>query len=157
MKSKHNCRNSSFIIDYPFYNNNKVNSFAIIKDRQNKFVSSPIGFTEKNMFFYGFILNKQYILEYLQQPNIIINDSLDIQASSPIDAVSPIVEGSKYREAFNALGIQGLNNQNNVEIINIIQPTYPVELNRSRPPTELLNYRSNILYVIINGLSPRIY
>ena len=54
-------------------------------------------------------------------------------------------------EVTNSLGIQGINfNRNSVIFDNLV-------INTRVKTTELLNYQSNILYCLINGLSPSIY
>jgi hypothetical protein len=162
IKYKHNIITTNFMFEHKINYNYKTELFVLNPDKLNKFIPFNIGLTDKNIFFHGHILNEPNLTIPLQQPNLVIVTSpieniLPIaQGISPIvGGISPIVEGSNYREAFNALGIQGLNNQNSINPINIIYND-PIVINKPKPPTELLNYQSNILYVMINRLSPRI-
>jgi hypothetical protein len=56
-------------------------------------------------------------------------------------------------DTMNPLGIQGLNH-NIDQVINMVD-SYMVE-NRQHT-LELLNYQSNILYILVNNLTPTIY
>jgi hypothetical protein len=55
-------------------------------------------------------------------------------------------------DSTNSLGIQGINynSRNSLIVDNLL-------MNTKVKTTELLNYQSNILYCLINGLSPSIY
>lgn len=68
--------------------------------------------------------------------------------------ISLIIENINQIETFNFLGIQGLSNLINSYILGIIRDN-SLELSKSKP-IELLNYQSNVLYVLINGLFPSI-
>jgi hypothetical protein len=64
-----------------------------------------------------------------------------------------IASTNTVNDTTNSLGIQGINygsNWNFVVIDNVL-------MNTRLKTTELLNYKSNILYCLINGLSPSIY
>lgn len=64
-----------------------------------------------------------------------------------------ILSTNTVNDPTNSLGIQGINygsNRNFVVIDNVL-------MNTRLKTTELLNYQSNILYCLINGLSPSIY
>jgi len=64
-----------------------------------------------------------------------------------------ILSTNTVNEPTNLLGIQGLNynsNRNSVILDNVLT-------NPRLKTTELLNYQSNVLYCLINGLSPSIY
>jgi hypothetical protein len=162
IKYKHNIT-TSFMLEHKINYNYKTELFTLNQEKFNRFVPFNIGLTDKNIFFHGHILKESNLTRSLQQPNLVIvtspieNILPIVQGISPIaEGISPIVEGSNYREAFNALGIQGLNSQNSINPINIIYND-PILINKPKPPTELLNYQSNILYVMINRLSPRIF
>jgi hypothetical protein len=62
-----------------------------------------------------------------------------------------IASTSITNEVTNSLGIQGINfNRNSIILGDLV-------INTKVKTTELLNYQSNILYCLINGLSPSIY
>lgn len=66
---------------------------------------------------------------------------------------NPILSTNTVNEPGNFLGIQGLNYNSNRNSVIVDSVLMNLRLNT----TELLNYQSNILYCLINGLSPSIY
>lgn len=136
--------------------------------------SNLIGFRELR---YEFLFNYKWIYDYNNEIGIyqsIINEinydfNIDTGTFSGINSSysSPIIERVNINNIFSnaiaststvndttsSLGIQGINygsNRNFVIVDNLL-------INTKLRSTELLNYQSNILYCLINGLSPSIY
>jgi len=103
----------------------------------------------------------------IKEINLDFNKSTGIFSSINSSYSSPIIERANINSIFlnaissmnthnsihNSLGIHGIDyssNRNFVVVGNVL-------MNTKLRTTELLNYQSNILYCLINGLSPSIY
>jgi hypothetical protein len=148
----------NYILEHRFtINNNLVNNIEPLT-RINK-ISKFLG--SDNALFYRF-LKKSILNEVKLDFHSMINTSgINSSYSSPIierininsifsNAIASVNTGN---DTTNSLGIQGVNYSSNRSSVIVDS----VLMNTRLKTTELLNYQSNILYCIINGLSPSLY
>jgi hypothetical protein len=84
-------------------------------------------------------INSSYSSPIIERVNI---NNIFSNALSSINIVN---------DTTNPLGIQGINNNRNFVVID------SALINTRLRTTELLNYQSNVLYCVINKLSPSLY
>lgn len=157
----------------------KLNLNNVLKGNKTAVVSNKSGFINIKEWRYEYIFDNKWISIYNTKKELgvyqsIINEiNLDFNAKgtgtfSGINSSysSPLIERVNINSIFsnaiastnvtsdmpNSLGIQGINYNpiNSVLFDNLV-------INTRVRSTELLNYQSNILYCLINGLSPSIY
>lgn len=151
----------------------------VINNSNTVFITNKFNFIDIKEWRYDFIFNNKWTSinktselgiyqSIINEINLDFNDKgtgtftgLNSSYSSPIiERVNinnlfsnAISSASAVNDTTNSLGIQGINygsNRNFVIVDNVL-------MNTRLKTTELLNYQSNILYCLINGLSPSIY
>jgi len=140
-------------LQYPMKYKRIFNFFKIKKlylrlFKYNKFTIINLGVSPKQVLMYNFFIKKLTILKCIQLGLICLDFNSMVN-------ISPILENIIQNEVFDVLGIEGVNDQENIYVPNIIIDN-PLSLNKPKVK-EVLNYQSNVLYVLINGLSPSIY
>lgn len=145
-----NVHTRSFQLGYMFQHKTRLELSNVnilkIDDKINKFISTDKNLENKIILFYGNIFWKSSILHSI----LISLIDLDFHSVAP----SPIIDNITNQQLTNnSLDVQNL--RINTNLSEIIMNNRILE-NRSKPK-ELLNYQSNILYLLINGISPSLY
>lgn len=115
-----------------------------IEEKISKFLNTDKSWEDRYNLLYNNIFNKSSIINSI----LIGLINLDFHSVAP----SPIIDNITNQQLINnSLDAQGL--RLNTNLPEIILQNRMIE---SRPK-ELLNYQSNILYLLINGISPSLY